>query len=488
MSKTFYVTTPIYYINDKPHIGHAYTTIAADVLARYYRQQLGDANVRFLTGTDEHGQKIEARAKSENKDAKMYADEMAALYVETWKTLGISNNDFIRTTDSRHEERVVKIVNLLKEAEYHGEKVLYQDKYTGLYCVGHESFVKESDLVDGLCPDHKTKPNTVTETDWFFKTKLFIDDLIKVITDDKFQILPITRKNEVVSLLKEAAKGTVNLDFAISRPNIKWGIKLPFGDNETVYVWVDALSNYITALGWPDEKTYQKFWPANAQLIGKDILKFHAIYWPAMLLALDIPLPKTLFVHGFFTIDGQKMSKTLGNVIDPKDMVAKYGNDSLRYYLLRDIAFGQDGDFSETKLKERYTSDLANGLGNLVSRVTNMVEKYCDGKYELSTKSIIPVDVKNFHEALKEYRFDQVLAHLWLVIDVVNKEIDEQAPWKLAKNGEVEKVKQKLNHWVSIVLEINELLEPFMPGTTEKIAKAFEQPVKKAEPLFPRLT
>ena len=322
----FYITTPIYYVNDKPHLGHAYTTIAADILARYYRKQIGDDNVFLLTGTDEHGVKIAQAAEKAGKLPQDFSDEVSAQFQATWQKLNISNNDFIRTTEFRHEEAVIEILLKLKDAKGpSGQPVLYQGEYEGLYCTGCEAYKTESDLVDGKCPDHpKQKLNHLKEANWFFRLSDFQTDLKKIIESGAFKVEPESRKNEVLSFIHDGLQ-----DIAISRASVDWGIKVPFDQDQTIYVWVDALLNYLSALGIKDNsEKFQKFWPAEVQLLAKDILKFHAIILPALLMALDLPLPKVCFAHGFFTIDGQKMSKSIGNVIDPNELVDTYGSDA----------------------------------------------------------------------------------------------------------------------------------------------------------------
>lgn len=479
----FYITTPIYYINDRPHIGTAYTTIAADVLARYYRQKLGAENVFFLTGTDEHGAKIEKKSKDEGQEPQAFADEISEQFRQAWKELNISHDDFIRTTEPRHIEVVNRLMLQLREATTPtGQAAVYKGEYSGLYCVGHEAFMKESDLVDGLCPDHKTKPELITEKNWFFRLSDYASLLTEKIRAGEFTIAPESRKNEILGYLKEGLEDT-----AISRPNVTWGIPVPFDEAQTVYVWVEALMNYVSALGGPGGQKFKKFWPADIHLIGKDIIKFHCVIWPALLQALDIPWPRMVFANGFFTVNGEKMSKSLGNAVDPLAMKAKFGNDALRYAILRDVAFGTDGDFSETKVAERYTSDLANGLGNLVSRVTNMLEKYTGGEFT-RTQMLGSKLLTAYQEALeKQVRLDRALEDVWQEVTAANKLIDDTAPWKMAKDGKEAEVRALLNELANKVLDINELLVPFMPETAQKITRAFAQPVKKAEPLFPRL-
>ncbi|HYC79993.1 MAG TPA: methionine--tRNA ligase, partial [Candidatus Binatia bacterium] len=360
--RKFYITTPIYYVNAKPHIGSAYTTIAADVLARLHRL-LGHETL-FLTGTDEHGAKIAEAAQAAGKKPQEFVDEVSAQFSLAWDILSIAPDDFIRTTEPRHKAAVKIFLEKLKES---GK--LYEGEYEGLYCVGHEAFIKESDLVDGVCPDHKTKPELLKEKNWFFKLSDYQDILKKRIESDEIQIWPQARKNEVLSFISQGLEDT-----AISRPNVKWGIPLPWDENQTAYVWVEALFNYCSAIGYgADDERYKKFWPADIHLMGKDIIKFHCVIWPALLLAIKEPTPKAIYANGFFTSGGQKMSKSLGNVIDPVEWAQKYGPDAVRYFVLREVPFGQDGDVSEEKFLARYNGDLANGLGNLFSRLTNMV-------------------------------------------------------------------------------------------------------------------
>ncbi|MFH1456621.1 MAG: methionine--tRNA ligase, partial [Patescibacteria group bacterium] len=365
----YYITTPIYYVNDKPHIGHAYTTVVADVLARWRRQQ-GD-DVFYLTGTDEHGTKVAQSAEAQNKSPQEFCDEVSQIFKDRWQNLNISNDHFIRTTDKDHKERVKEIFTKLKNTTTpKGNEVIYAGEYKGLYCTGCEKFLTDKEIVDGKCPDHKTVPEELSEKNYFFRLSDYKEILEEKIKKDEFKILPISRKNEALALLDFID------DFSVSRETVKWGIDLPFDKTQKSYVWVDALSNYITAIGYPDKMDeFNKWWPADAHLMAQDILKFHAIYWPAMLLALDIPLPKLEYIHGFFTIDGQKMSKSLGNVIDPDELVDKYGIDPTRYLLLSQFSFGQEADIQAERFPEKYNADLANGLGNLVARISNLLEK-----------------------------------------------------------------------------------------------------------------
>jgi len=472
--KKFYITTPIYYVNDKPHIGHAYTTIAADVVARLHRL-LGE-DVFFLTGTDEHGAKIAAAAEKAGKSPKEFVDEVSAKFSFAWDQLGIAPDKFIRTTDTEHEVAVAKFLNKLKES---GK--LYEGEYEGLYCTGHEAFIKESELVNGLCPEHKTKPEKIKETNWFFKLSEYGQILQEKIEDENLSILPHSRRNEVLSFIKQGLE-----DIAISRPNVKWGIPLPWDKNQTVYVWVEALFNYCSAIGYGvDDEQFKKYWPADVQFMAKDIIKFHCIIWPALLMAIKEELPKQVMAHGFFTVGDEKMSKTIGNVIDPNDWVAKYGADAVRYFLLREVPFGSDGDVSEEKLKARFNGDLANGLGNLFSRTTNMIEKYLDGQIEEFLDS--PKDMSEAWEAFLNYDFSHGLVKIWEEIAWANKLIDDAKPWELVKTDPA-KVKALLLNLTALLLEIAQKLSPVMPETSQKIKEVLESGnIKKPEPLFLKL-
>lgn len=472
--KKRYITTPIYYVNDKPHIGHAYTTIAADVLTRYYRQKSED--VFFLTGTDEHGEKIAQAAEEAGKSPQKFVNEIAGQFKKAWKALNINYDDFIRTTDEKHKKGVEKFLLKLKES---GK--IYQDEYKALYCSGCEDFVFKKDLIDGKCPNHNKEPELISEANYFFKLKDFLPQVKELIEKDKIIVLPKERKKEVLSLIEQDLG-----NLSISRQKVEWGIDLPFDKKQKTYVWVEALQNYITAIGYgKNDKKFNQYWPADLHLIAKDIVKFHAIYWPALLLATGLKLPKKIFVHGYFTIDSQKMSKTLGNVIDPIDLVEKYGADPVRYFLLREISFGQDGDFSIRRLEERYNSDLANGLGNLVSRVLTLSDKIKPkiGKTkELASK--IESIKKDYHKALEEIKFNEALDSVWQLISLCDEYIEKNKPWEIDKDSE--QFKNIISELLTALEEIANLLKPFVPGTSEKILEQIKQN-KKTETLFPRL-
>jgi len=476
MAKKFYITTLIYYVNDKPHIGHAYTTIAADVLARYYRQK--EYDVFFLTGTDEHGAKVAESAKEADIDPQTFSDQNSELFKKSFQDLNISNDYFIRTTDKRHEESVKKFIQKLYDK---GD--IYEGEYEGLYCIGCEKFMTEKELVDGMCPDHKKPPDKVSEKNYFFKLKKYLPQVKELIEGDKIEVRPKERKNEVLGFFKQGLE-----DFSVSRENVKWGLPLPFDEKQKTYVWVEALQNYISAIGYgDDEKSFKKWWPADIHLMAKDIIKFHCIYWPALLIAAGIQPPKKIFVHGFFSLDGKKMSKSLGNVIDPRELVKEFGVDATRYLLLSQFPFGQDGDIKRVLFKEKYNADLANNLGNLVSRVLNMIEKYCNGKIPKQVPS--PVYLKSIEERMKNLEFDRALKEIWQAIAKANQTIDENEPWKMAKDDDKkQKLEDLLSQLASFLFDLSAVIRPFMPSTGEKIMGALgADKIKKGEPLFKRI-
>jgi methionyl-tRNA synthetase len=461
-NKKFYITTPIYYVNDKPHIGHAYTTISADILARYHR--MCGEDVYFLTGTDEHGAKIKQIADKAGKEPKEFVDETSATFSGAWDVLNISNDNFIRTTDPAHIASVQEVVQKLFD-----KKFIYKGKYEALYCLGCEQYKTKSELIDGKCPDHKCEPEIRSEEAYLFKMSAFQDELLRRIKKDKLKINPKSRKNEMISFYeKEGLK-----DVAISRKKEKvpWGIELPFDKDHTLYVWIDALLNYLTGLGWPKDKNCKKFWPADIQLMSKDILRVHSTIWPAMLLAIKEDLPKELFIHGYFTIDGEKMSKSLGNVIDPVELAGKYGVDEIRYFLAREISFGEDGDFSFIRFEGRYNADLANGLGNLVARVLSMCEKYFEGKIPEKTSGSAAPTWKSYEINMENLALHLALKDVWDLIAFCDQFINIEAPWKLAKID-----KERLSRVIYTLLEtlrhIAWQIAPFMPMTSDKI---FEQ-------------
>ncbi len=474
MTDKFYITTPIYYVNDKPHVGSAYPTVAADVLARFYRYS--GTPTFFLTGTAEHGTKILQSAEKAEQNVEEFVRENSAKFSLTWGILGVAPDDFIRTTESRHEAAVISFFEKLKTS---GK--IYEGQYEGLYCVGHEAFLKPEDLnAEGKCPDHATRPELVKEQNWFFKLSDYADLLKQKISSNEFVIEPETRRNEILSFLNQGLE-----DITISRQHVKWAIPLPWDKKQTIYVWLDELFNYCSALGYPDGEKYKQYWPADLHIVGKDIIKFHCVIWPALLEAAGLPWPKKVFAHGFFTIDGQKISKSLGNAIDPVELAEKYGTDAVRYFLLREIPFGQDGDFSVKKLEARYEGDLANGLGNLFSRLTTLIAQNLDG--EIGEKKASPREFDEVNVMIQNLRFHEALARIWEEIAWANKYIDDTKPWETAKT-DVKLFTEVIDNLAALLYEIAKKLAPFMPETAETIRSALSaERIVKAEPLFPRL-
>lgn len=492
--KKFYITTAIDYVNGPPHIGHALEKIQADVLARYHRLQGDEAF--FLTGTDEHGAKIARAAEAARKDPQRFTDEMATYFRQLKEPLNLSWNDFVRTSDQkRHWPGAQKLWMRLFDA---GD--LYKKKYEGLYCVGHEAFVTEKDLVDGKCRDHQKEPELIAEENWFFRLSKYTKAIKEHMANGRLQIIPETRQNEILSFLEQGLE-----DVSFSRPakDLSWGIPVPNDPEHTMYVWCDALTNYITALGYGEdegrktrdksESQFARFWPADVHVIGKDILRFHAAIWPGMLLSAGLPLPRAIFVHGFITVEGQKMSKTIGNVIDPFELVKKYGTDPVRYYLLREIPSGEDGDFSESKFRERYNGDLANGLGNFSARIITLAEKLKAKRQNLKAtiqNAKLNAEIRKaqtgYETAVKDFKLHEALEQVWQLIHAGDKYINEERPW------ESEKL-EVIGELLGMLLEIARLLEPFLPGTAQKIrdqivvkdSNVLE--IKRAGTLFPRL-
>ncbi len=468
--KTYYITTPIYYPSDKLHIGHSYTTVAADTIARYKR--LKGYDVMFLTGTDEHGQKIQRKAEEDGVSPKEYVDNIVAGIKELWKLMQITNDHFIRTTDKYHEKAVQKIFKKLYD-----QGDIYKSEYEGWYCTPCESFWTETQLENGKCPDCKRKVELTKEESYFFRLSKYQDRLIKYIKENPEFIQPVSRQNEMLNnFLLPGLE-----DLCVSRTTFDWGIPVTFDDKHVIYVWIDALSNYLTALGYmsEDDSNYRKYWPADVQLVGKEIVRFHTIIWPAMLMALGEPLPKQVFGHGWLLLEGGKMSKSKGNVVDPVILVKKYGIDAVRYFLLREVPFGSDGVFSNESLINRINSDLANDLGNLVSRTVAMIDKYFDGTipsegiagdYDEDLKNVLLKTNEKVEELLDKLQFSTALIEIWNAISRTNKYIDETMPWVLAKdNSNKERLAAVLYNLAESIRIISILIQPFMPETPKKI-------------------
>ena len=471
----FYITTAIAYVNGAPHIGHALEFIQADVLARYYR--LLGIPTFFLTGTDEHGQKNYTGAQAQGIKPKEFVDRNAKAFEKLDKELGISYDRFIRTTDKEiHWPGVEKFWKALVAA---GD--IYKGKYEGLYCVGHEAFLTESDLVDGKCPDHDAPPQKVSEENYLFRYSKYVPQVIAAIESGKLQVIPGFRKNEILNLLRS---NPGDVSFSRQKDKLPWGIPVPGDPDHVIYVWGDALLNYVTGVGYGrDEKEFSRWWPADIHVIGKDILRFHAGVWPAMLLSAQLELPKVVFVHGFVNTGGKKLGKSTGNVVDPFALAEKYGADALRYFLLRESPSTQDSEFTIPKFEARYNADLASGLGNLVSRVATLAEKA--GLTAPAPKKVT-LDPK-FKIAVEDYRFNDALGLIWAKIAAADKEINESKPWELVDQNpdQAKVVLTDLTHQIRVIAAE---LSPFLPETSAEITKLFSADrIKAPKPLFPRL-
>lgn len=464
-----YITTPIYYVNDKAHIGHAYTTIIADTLARFARLR-GDETF-FLTGTDEHGQKIEESAIKNNESPKAYADKVSKSFKDLWAELEISNDYFIRTTDEKHKAIVRKIFLKMYEK---GD--IYKDEYEGHYCVSCETFHTKTQLLDeDKCPDCKKPTRILKEESYFFRLSKYQDRLLKWYEENPTCIMPASKKNEVIAFVKQGLR-----DLSVTRTSFSWGIKIPdeLNDNKhIIYVWLDALSNYLSALGYLDDDAKMSFWPANVQLVGKDILKFHAIYWPCFLMSLDLPLPKMIGAHGWWTVEGEKMSKSIGNVINPQDIKNEFGNEPLRYFLLSQMPFGNDGDFSKAAMVNKINGELVNELGNLLSRSISMAKKYFDLSVEFKSGFSEELNEANEHfkasiNAINELRMNEYINEVLKALSVANAMVSKYEPWNMMKNNESEKTQSLLVVIFNILKNASILLSPVMPKASFKIANA----------------
>lgn len=474
-TKKYYVVTPIYYVNDVPHVGHFYTTLAADVLARYYRLKLGKENVLFVTGTDEHGAKVAQAAREHGKDPQAYADEVAPTFQKAWKEAGITYDYFMRTTHPEHKRIAQEVLQKIYDAGY-----IYKGVYEGLYCVGCEKFLTEQDLVDGKCPLHPNQePVHQREDNYFFKLKDFAAQVREKIVSGELQVLPESRKNEILGRIDQGIE-----DISISRQGLAWGIRVPWDDTQTVYVWVEALFNYYSATRIMKDK--EDFWPLQLDLMAKDIVWFHAFIWPALLLAAKIPLLETVFAHGFFTINGQKMSKSLGNVIAPHELVAKFGKDGARYLLLSAYTFGNDGDLALDKFTEKFNSDLANGLGNLISRTARLCEGIQFDAIAQEDEDFNKKFSEEYQQRMETYAFVEILEDIWTKIRSLDKYFNETEIWTLKDSPEA--LQEALKPVIQGLVDIGWELEPFMPETAEKIRKQFAGSlIASAEPYFRRL-
>lgn len=476
MSK-FYITTSIPYINAVPHLGHAMEFIYADVLARYNRQR-GVEQVVFSTGTDEHGTKIVEKATELGITPQALADQNVKSFIELLKLLNITNDRFVRTTDQGHEQRAQIVWKNLKDN-------IYKAKYVGMYCVGCEEFVTETVAAENnqICPIHTKPYQKLEEENYFFKLSSFTDKISESIKNGSFRVVPDSRKHEILKVLEDGLE-----DISISRPvdKLAWGIPVPGDETQVMYVWFEALLNYITVIGYPEHDNFKTYWPADVQIIGKDIIRFHAAIWPGILLALGLPLPKMLYVHGFINNDGKKMSKSLGNVVAPSEIIDKYGTEAFRYYFMRHIPSYNDGDFSWDRMDAAYNNELANDLGNAVSRVAAMITKYQNGVIG----DIPPAehDMHEYEEAIAHCRFDRALEEVWEQIRGINQYIDTEKPWEIAKSGDTTHLQEVLAYSASCLLEIADLLEPFLPTTAHKIKFVFKEGIIRPleTTLFPK--
>lgn len=481
----FYLTTPIYYASGPPHIGHTFSTLYADVITRWLKNKRKDAF--FSAGLDEHGAKIAEAAKKNGQEPQEFTDEIAEQYKKAWGAMGIEYSDFIRTTSEKHKKGVLAFLEKLR-----AKGDIYESEYEGLYCVGCENFILERNLVNGLCQDHLISPQKIKEKNYFFRLKKYLPEIKNKIENDEIKIIPASRKNEALGMIESGIE-----DFSITREGLKWGIPYPFAKNQTIYVWADALLNYLTVLDYPDGENFRKFWPADLHIIGAEINKFHSIFWPAMLMSAGLPLPKNIFVHGLLTVNGQKMSKTVGNIIDPMDMADKFGADAARYLLLSQFPAYEHSDVKAEEFAQKYNSDLANGVGNLFERSFTMMVDFRGGVFsaknglEEKIKLSAEKTGKNYENNFDNYKLYEVLVEVFAFIKNLDRYINDEKPWVLNKNKD-EKLDVVLNTLLFGIEKIIAWMEPFMPSKMNE-AKNYLAKLKKGElkiedklGLFPR--